>query len=305
MKKSKVLVPAMALLLFSTAASITGTVAWFTSVRTFETSAGEFTVKEVDGNLNVTLAAGQGTTAVKNNGTAPGEGEKAEKIAVAANSFLIDGSVDHATGKAYRLSRNPSDTERYHDYGTASSTWLYRTDASSNKYYIAMSWTMTFSYTFGTETNAVGIYLNLKDSVFNNERHSGGIENGTNDTAKGFRIAFVSDSGFNKVWGNNTVGTLNTSANTDLTYVNSQTGLGKYTSSNYMKHDSNYVTIADGTADAENLVERIGTLTTSDADTVVTCIAWFEGTDPNVVTSDQTDLKTLSAAMSFYARLDD
>ena len=44
MKKSKIIVPALGILLLSAAASVSGTVAWFTANRTFEMDAGNFSV---------------------------------------------------------------------------------------------------------------------------------------------------------------------------------------------------------------------------------------------------------------------
>ena len=42
MKKSKIIVPALGLLLLSTAASVSGTVAWFTANRTYNTTISSF-----------------------------------------------------------------------------------------------------------------------------------------------------------------------------------------------------------------------------------------------------------------------
>ena len=64
MKKSKLIVPAaLAVMLLSTAASVTGTVAWFTANRAVEIGAGKFEVTSTDGSLAVTLADGNCTTA--------------------------------------------------------------------------------------------------------------------------------------------------------------------------------------------------------------------------------------------------
>ena len=44
MKKSKIIVPALAIITLSTAASITGTVAWFTANRTASVTVGDMAV---------------------------------------------------------------------------------------------------------------------------------------------------------------------------------------------------------------------------------------------------------------------
>ena len=63
MKKSKIIVPALGILLLSTAASISGTVAWFTASRTFSTHVNAFSVGSVDGNLSGVCAGVVGTKA--------------------------------------------------------------------------------------------------------------------------------------------------------------------------------------------------------------------------------------------------
>ena len=57
MKKSKIIVPALALIAFSTAASITGTVAWFTASRSATMSLGTYTVASVAKGLSYSLGA--------------------------------------------------------------------------------------------------------------------------------------------------------------------------------------------------------------------------------------------------------
>ena len=85
MKKSKIIVPALAILVLSTAASITGTVAWFTAQNTFNTQVGEFAVVRTNGDLRVVQTAGIGTS------------KSGDDIVVASNSKLTDGSFDHTT----------------------------------------------------------------------------------------------------------------------------------------------------------------------------------------------------------------
>ena len=61
MKKSKIIVPALAIIAFSTAASIAGSVAWFTASRTVSISGGEYSVVKLTSDLKCTLTAGVGT----------------------------------------------------------------------------------------------------------------------------------------------------------------------------------------------------------------------------------------------------
>ena len=50
MKKSRIIVPALALIALSTVASITGTVAWFTASRSVQINAGNFAITKTSAN---------------------------------------------------------------------------------------------------------------------------------------------------------------------------------------------------------------------------------------------------------------
>lgn len=62
MKKSRIIVPALAMLTLSVAASVTGTVAWFTASRTASMKASSVSVMNATGDLNISLAPGLNTT---------------------------------------------------------------------------------------------------------------------------------------------------------------------------------------------------------------------------------------------------
>ena len=94
MKKSKIIVPALGVLLLSTAASISGTVAWFTASRTFATSVSQFGVGSIDGELTAEVAADIGTKV--------GSAENIIEFAVGSTaSILTDGSYDSSAKLVY------------------------------------------------------------------------------------------------------------------------------------------------------------------------------------------------------------
>lgn len=208
MKKSKVIIPAMALLLFSTAASVTGTVAWFSSTRTFITSANQFTVKEVEGGLEAVVSGGVGTQAYNAAGTATATadyGTDAKTIKSKANCLLTHGSfnpdltADGATNRqAWIINRDSeSNDTHYASKGTlkaaetTNSNWVAYTDteATPNSYYVAFSWTIKFTYTFNSETKNVGLYFNQQASKLTVTPGTGGAAN--SNTFSAFRIAFM------------------------------------------------------------------------------------------------------------------
>ena len=89
MKKTRIIAPALAIIAFSTAASIAGSVAWFTASRQVTINAGNYTVVKTSSDLAVTLANGVGTTAVQDSKT------------IQFTGLLTHGSFSHTTGTVY------------------------------------------------------------------------------------------------------------------------------------------------------------------------------------------------------------
>ena len=296
MKRSLLVGLSLSFVLFTMAASITSTVAWFSSTRVAYTSAGNFEVVQVDGSLDCDLAAGVGTMIDSDTNQVLIKSDE-EGVAHA----LSDGSVDLNTGHAYRRSK---DTPGYTDWGLPDSdNWVVKTtteDEVTVKNFIAVSWTMTFKYTFRTETADLGVYLNLDLSMIA-ARETPKQEAESGKTVKsqiGFRIAMISDAGKSLVFGNNPASDVTT-----LKYVSGTAvdDVSNYTSSNYVQHDDDYVLIQNGPGHTL-APERICTLSRSHASCVITCIAWFEGEDPNVIDGTQMDIMT--SRLTFYARND-
>lgn len=181
-------------------------VAWFSAVRVFETDVANFSVVETDGNLDVSMEALDGTTYNAVQG----------KIRVNDDAVLTHGSVNIDSGdnygKAYVIDpdspiANPSFKNRG-IAGNADPSWLYKENVQianntpANKevdVYIAVSWKMTFKYTFAGDKTPVVVYLDLKDSVFHDDATPvTGYEftkdavpaTRPEDTARGFRIGF-------------------------------------------------------------------------------------------------------------------
>ena len=102
MKKSKILAVALSALTFSTAAAVTGTVAWYFAQRTVSVSMSSITSFNPESGLKVTLAKKIGTTL----GTA--SSSSASAPATVTHGKIRDGSVDLETPLAYktRLSNN-------------------------------------------------------------------------------------------------------------------------------------------------------------------------------------------------------
>lgn len=206
--------------------------------------------------------------------------------------------------------------EAYHKYdkGDTAGHWLYRT-IGSQKYFLAVSWTMEFEYTFNAETAPLDIFLDTKKSEFTGHVALGANE--TQDTANGFRIAFFAGaSSAAKVWGYRAPGTGATAYDSILHVSGNGTAdVTKYSGSNYFSVDPNF-SAADVHEDddtSHEIVNRIGSIaapaspaTDNTGSLTVTCVAWYEGTDPDVISSNGsnalTKFQTLGAKMSFFAR---
>ena len=149
MKKSKIIVPALGLLLLSTAASVSGSVAWFTANRVYGFTAGQFAVVNTKDNLNCTLGNGFGTTTSNN------------EVSVTSGYKLTDASFDHTDTDLPIIIPNTEGDKVASKVNLANIG--SQTPRATNTY-SAFSWTGTFEVTFGaTADNDVGLFFDVAD----------------------------------------------------------------------------------------------------------------------------------------------
>lgn len=165
MKKSKVIIPAIALLAFSVAASITGTVAWFTANRVATIKASSFAVVNTTTDLSVVLGQGVGTQVSVDSGSN-------HEISVLDGYKLTDGSLDHAQTSHKIVSPDETGTLVGKEVALASADRAATTAAAANSLirdaathtYTAFTWDMTFSVKFGGSAGYnAGLFLDLSD----------------------------------------------------------------------------------------------------------------------------------------------
>lgn len=163
MKKSKVLIPAMALLLFSTAASITGTVAWFQASKEARFTVGNFAVVKTSENLVYDLTAGNNTTV----SGSPG----AESISFGAADSLTHASYDHVNHKIWKAAQDGSTIDSMitlSDNGTdqPSASDLKVADSGSGVTYCAATWKVDFKLAYTSVSRTIGLFVDFANTKF-------------------------------------------------------------------------------------------------------------------------------------------
>ena len=279
MKKSRIIVPAMAVIAFSTAASIAGSVAWFTASRQVTINAGSYAVVKTTSNLTVSLGNGIGTTVNNNNVTFTG---KLTDASFNHNSTSYQVFVPNGAGKAIEKAVDIFGNDDLEDD-------LLRVELEDGtKVYSAATFDITFTMDIGGEHD-IGLFLNTTagQSAFTNS------SGGTLATAKGFRMAIVpkgttptGSSQVAKVFAD-----LQSSAN--CKYV---AGTDNFTGTAYAATDlidSAYnAALPELADDRDDVLARPDYLgffrlpenpTSSSVTLAYTVVAWFEGTDPEIV----------------------
>ena len=298
MKKSKIIVPALAILVLSTAASITGTVAWFTAQSTFTTQVGDFAVVRTNGDLECTMGQGLGTTLTGNS------------IATTTNYKLSDASFDHSAKYIIAPDRSGQYVGRKTALADANTTVgdedsIVRNVKSGVTALSAMTFTMTFSLDFGAVDSNYALYFDASASSIA-KANSAAIDN--TDTIHGFRMAFVGETAVNtvtKVWADQ-----QTSGNAK--YVSNGLAEGAalagstYATGSLM--DSGYTNPVPATSQTKSAaaaetnylgIFNFQANTTVELEFTVVC--WFEGSDPTIVdtANEETDFDAVRATLQF------
>ena len=316
MKKTRIIIPALAMIAFSVAASITGTVAWFTANRTAEIQAGSFTVVKTTANLEATVSSGIGTTANPSTNV------------VTVDNKLTDGSFEHRTNSSAEGAKVPtifqpadSGTELAATNGTvalssANTTNLKRSvDENDDDVYTVVTFGMSFTVTFGASPVDIGLYLDCTASKSRFEVTGPSETMATPSTAKGFRMAFVPNASPDAVA--RVFADLQTSGNAkhlDGTITSGWAAGNNYGGVAYSGDliDSSYSTALPTSGNLAAYTGRVDYLGTFDYDDKdannkvtlsYTVVCWFEGTDPEIVNrANQTDYQTVASYLHFEAK---
>lgn len=307
MKKSRIIIPALAMIAFSMAASISGAVAWFTASRTAEIDAGTYAVVKTSSNLAVSLSdtGAIGASVTTDSGTSH---------IIGVNGKLTDASFDHKTSEIYEPDNTGTLVGTKTALASANATNMLRgntpddpettTVDESEPIYSVVTWDMTFSVSFGSASGNIGLFLDLSKSNFT--PGSGNVETGDADTSKGFRMAFVpqgtnSSSGNTRVFADLELASVckyihngvvaDPTANPAVAASTLASVATSYVSTDYdlIDSSSNAGLASSYTASAAaSMPNFFGTFAYSDEGPVelsYKVVCWFEGTDPNIVDS--------------------
>lgn len=317
MKKSKIIIPALGMLLLSTAASVTGTVAWFTSMQTGSAQITSFAVTKTGGTLETELVVGNGTelNGSATNGSIVLKGAGTTTVDT-DDAILTHGSYDHTTDSVWKPN-DTLDTFTQATRPTSGTGYQWTVDGTSSAegfIYYAVSWTINFKYTFSADTRDVYLFFDgsvgsAATSTFTPLKADGSAVGSSGHlTYKGFRLAMVGNA--KVIWAPGTNVTADEKYQSGAT-ATSTTAYGthnSYVSTGSLIDSDGYANIKSGTlSNPTQRADYIGTFDYDNADSnkVVTlpvvCVAWFEGNDQNVV--DDAELDKVSAALGFYTRI--
>ena len=307
MKKSKIIIPALAIIAFSTAASIAGSVAWFTASRQATISAGTYAVVKTSADLQCHVASGVGTTATDDN----------NKV-ITVNGVLSDGSFSHkedashnynvytpnASGKAIakETALSDADFEDEMERGTAKVSGVDKT------IYTAVTWEMSFTVSFGGVEGDIALYLdtNAAKSYFS-------VGTAAAVTGKGFRMAFVPHD---IPSGSSAKATVfaDLQEKGKCSYISGMSAAEfasptTYDEDDYDLIDINYAatlpttgTSADDYTDRPDFLGKFGFSAGAQATLSYTVVCWFEGTDENIVNqNDPSKYQSVQAQLAFEA----
>ncbi len=313
-KKSKIIVPALGLILLSTAASISGSVAWFTASRSTTVTTGSFAVVKTDGALAQTVEYGVGTAV-----TGSGNSSVVNPV---TNAKIADVSFNPETKVLY-TDNGDGDSSGYRSLGNTYNTQPTTNGSGAHAWkindttYYAFTWKVTLSYTWGADLTNLNVFFDYTGSSIQSHSKQDGETSTANKTETGFRLAMVGPS-HTAVWAGlqnaaSLAGIYGTATGNYASYgtTNLTSATFGYFASDYFA--SGNVAAASATAkasyakaiDKENnqtsRADYLGTISHSDETDSITvwCVAWFEGTDPNVV--NENELDQVTSQIKFYA----
>lgn len=285
LKKSAVVIPALARIAVTAAASVSGTVAWFTATHTVKATASNFNATYNDGNLELSVTSHQAT----------GGDSAVKALTISNHDVTIDNGILF-TDASYNAVADELWSDQEQDNGSNPTTFDAKggsTNASTgwvadlkSKTLYAVTWTYTFKYKYGTDVSKdakLAFDPSLSSMTCADNTFSG--------VSGGFRRAMTCDN--TKTNTKTTIIYAPTSATifTYITDANGKTATYDNTclSSNHQQDNTAYGLGTFGKPSSANSYSN---------DLVVRVVAWFEGTDTTHTITNAT-LASVSAQLGF------
>lgn len=301
MKKSKILIPAFAVLALSVGASVTGTVAWFSANRAVSFSS-TFGVVDSEGALDIKVTPNDrtGTIVTSNNVTVDGKLTHGSYNALkdaSGSLYVANTSEPYENGKftidSYADLGNIASTANSATGESTPSKWKAGEDANGKIWY-GVSWTAELSIKVSGIEGENFLFLDLNKTT----------ATGKGEVNKGFRIAVMGGD----IDGANALVLANDDVNKHVSGTSK--GDNKTEFGRFERFGSTYTRVVDGTS-KKTIKDDKGYIATfkktNDADTemkiALTFVAWYEGEDPAVASGANMDhIENITATLSFYAR---
>ena len=313
MKKSKIIIPAAAILALSVGASVTGTVAWFTASRSVTLTAQNVAAINAAGDLEVTLAEGNGTTV--NQKTVTLSYLRDVSMDVSGNKTDVYHAVLDTTGNSVIGTRKLSEDEKKSfslvsvedpDFGD-----------SSIKVYNFCSWSAEFTTSsnsanclyFDSDLTKSNIAGKSATSIYDAIRIS--MKVGNDETLVWAPYTTLDATKIAHINGEGTLA-LAQDSHTAAVVENYKTGGGS--SVNLTENYTRVIKVAETAVSSgeawETASARKGLLSKtlkSGAPVTVSFNLWFEGLDPHCLTDGIGDITTVGTKvakdlqLSFYA----
>lgn len=273
MKKSKIIAPAAAILVFSSAAAVTGTVAWFTANRIVTASVSNIQAINTQGGLKAYI-----TTGVNSKNANPNlKANAAESIAVEAG-FLRDASYDMANEQLYYGTGVDESGNTNIFKATENTKVTVKKDANDVDVYFATTFTINFVLDGSADQN-YDIFFSYTNSTLS----------ASDKIAPAFRVAFDKKV----VWAP-------AATTTTVSYVSDVDETSNYTTANLVTKGGADTTTANTAEQAAENIARLATGVVGGGEQAVKVTMWFEGTDASCKTANIPE-EAYSASMKFYA----
>ena len=326
MKKTKIIIPGLALVALSTVASIAGSVAWFTASRTARVSASSFSVVKTTSNLTCVASAGNGTYLDASDTTNKtitlthevGEGAEAHDV----TNVLTDGSFNHLSGNIYKPNEagdglDETNPEVAYNDSSFDAKLIRGETSEGGSIYTAVTFNLTFTISFGSAAGNYGLFL---DNTAGKTAFS--CADAQLYTAKGFRMGFyptnangkatvLADLQDNGTWDHDGDGA-EASPTAEVNKTRYVASTSNFAGTDYLSQHiihSNYSTALpdEGTAEATvstrpDYLGKFVFQANTDVQLTFAVVCWFDGLDPEIVNrTAASEYQTVTSLLCFEA----